>query len=110
MYHIFYCCYSTDLQVSHEEPIEVKNKEKVVDFALDTLREPEDLFGIIDANDMTCQFYVEENGEVWVEIPVPDENGSYGKYIPLLEVAETIEHMTETFSLKMLPGLKFQTW
>lgn len=110
MYHIFYCCYSTNLEVSADEPIEVKNKEKVLDFALDVLRDPEDFFGIIDAKDVTCQFYVEDSGEVWVEIPFPEKGGSYGKTIPLLQLGATIDQLGETFSIKMFPGLEFQSW
>ena len=110
MYQIFYCCYSTDLEVSADEPLEVKNKEKVLDFALDVLREPEDFFGVIDANDMTCQFYVEESGDVWVEIPFPEKKGSYGKSIPLTGLGSVIDRLDVTFSIEMFPGLEFQSW
>jgi len=107
MYRIFYCCYSTGLQASDEEMVEVKTKEKLLDFAMDVLREPEDFFGIVDSEEKTLQFCVEESDELWVEIPSLEKEGSFGKIIAISEFSNVVDLF---MSKRTIPGLVFTSW
>ena len=90
--------------------VEVKSKEKLLDFAMDVLREEEDFFGIVDPQETTLQFYVEESGDLWVEIPAPEEQGSYGKIITMSELLTIMKVLDVPFSKDMITGMAFVAW
>ena len=69
-----------------------------------------DFFGITDRDGTTVQFYVEDDGRVWMEIPLPDLEGSYGKHLGKGDVTTVFEGLPELFSRDMVAGLEFAEW
>ncbi len=73
--------------------------------------EPESFFGVINLDDVTLQFYLEDsNDRIRMEIPVPEKEGSYAKYVDLNKAVETVRQLKCNFCLNDFPDLKFEKW
>ncbi|WP_417387895.1 hypothetical protein [Gimesia sp.] len=48
--------------------------------------------------------------EIWMEIPVPGERGSYEKHISLAEVSPLIGALPPSIDLHDFSGMQFQPW
>ncbi|MEQ8852529.1 hypothetical protein [Gimesia sp.] len=107
-YRAFYCCYKTDETLSAEEACEM-DLSLAADRILELLQGDEDFFGLIDEHNNTLQFL--RNGEtIWMEIPIPDKQGSYGKYIPLSEVSALVAGLPAQIDLNDFSEMQFQPW
>ncbi|QDV15430.1 hypothetical protein Pan153_00440 [Gimesia panareensis] len=107
-YQAFYCCYNTNEVVSPEEACEM-DLDIAGDRILELLQGDDDFFGLIDENDTTLQFL--RNGDlIWMEIPIPDQKGSFGKHIPIDEVGSLIAGLPARIDLNDFPEMEFQPW
>ena len=107
-YQAFYCCYQTNEVVSPEEACEM-DLGIAGDRILELLQGDDDFFGLIDDRDTTLQFL--RNGDsIWMEIPIPDKKGSYGKYIPLAEAGPLIAALPPHIDLNDFSEMRFQSW
>ena len=86
------------------------DKESAISMALQVLREPNDFIGFVDAYGTTIQFYCDDSGEIWVEIPYPSEHGSYGKHISLEEVEYFVQELPDIFTDECIPDGEFVAW
>ena len=109
MLKVFYCCYSTGDDVSGAEARTI-DRESALGIAQSMLQEPRDYVGFVDASDTTLQFMVEDSGLIWMEVPVPEEGGSYGKTVSLNEAESVIASLPAAFNKNCVAGLKFQRW
>jgi hypothetical protein len=68
-----------------------------------------DYFGVVDSANITLQFMRGGGNRVWVEIPDPQKQGSYGRHSTMDVVLNLIKQLpTSLESLK--PHLTFQSW
>lgn len=88
------------------------DKEYTIDMVYDTIGdEPNSFFGVINHDDITLQFYLEDyNERIRMEIPIPKEQGAYAKYVNFEEALEIIKNLKDNFSLKDFPDLEFESW
>lgn len=86
------------------------DKEKAVRVVQEILREPGDFIGFVDSSGMIIEFNYDESGEVWVEIPYPDEKRSYGKLISKNDLESFIEKLPKDFTKKCIPGAEIREW
>lgn len=107
-YHAFYACESSGKVVDSPEaqPIDLPTAAQL---ALEILCEDGDFFGLVDDADTTLQF-LHTGEDIWMEIPVPAEQGSYGKDISLEEVPAMIESLPEQLSREHFSGFWFLAW
>ncbi|MFA0718709.1 hypothetical protein AB4622_22205 [Vibrio splendidus] len=63
--------------------------------------------GFIDSFNITLQFYVDEVDKIWVEIPVPEENGSYGKHISQEKMVDIVKNIQRS-NTKYIKDLNLQ--
>ena len=105
----FYYCETTGKEIPANNPVFL-NKAHAVEIALQVLRESEGFIGFVDRNNTTLQFCGDDSGNVWMEIPVPEKQGSYGKYIELTQIPSAIQSLSETFDYELIPGLEFRKW
>ena len=85
--------------------------DQAIKIANQVLREPDGFIGFIDPKNNTIQFHGDEySGDVWVELPDPREQCSYGKYIKLTQVSSLIKSLPEIYSKDCIPGLEFRAW
>ena len=107
-YRAFYCCQSTNEVVQSADAYEIE-LDWARNIVWDILRDDGDFFGLTDDAGTTVQF-MREKGSVWMEIPSPDDRGSYGKYIDVSEVGAAIVSLPPKLSHQGMDGLEFQAW
>jgi len=66
-----------------------------------------DFFGVVDGAGTTLQAMLEKNGRVWIEVPAPQERGSYGKFVRREELAEMMRSLPEQITPLVTEGLQF---
>ena len=109
MLKAFYCCYSTGDNVLGSEAIPI-DRESALGIAQSVLRETKDFVGFVDANGTTLQFMVKDSGLVWMEVPVPEEDGCYGKMVSWSVAESVIGSLPEEFGKDCISGLEYQGW
>lgn len=106
----FYCIYQTEDSISSDNPQTLKPSE------VDSLIEPigachKNFIGFIDEAETTLQFYVDGIDDIWVEIPIVEKNGSYGKSISMVEMQSIIKNLEPPFlDYKTKLELSFKGW
>jgi len=68
---------------------------------------PGDFFGLIDDGGRTLQAVVEPDNRVWVEIPAPEQGGSYGRFMDRRELHALLRALPIEFTSATVPGLTF---
>ena len=105
---VFYQSYSLDEGVEPEAAVRM-SVEEILEALPRLLQGNGDFFGVVDQEGVTLQFMRGNCDRVWMEIPVPKEQGSYGKHSTLQSVLETVADLPPSFdSLRV--GLTFQSW
>lgn len=107
-YRMFYDCYAWEDKVSSEDPIPT-TLDKAKAILPEALVEEGDFFGLVDDEDTVLQF-LKEHGGVWMEVPSPNDGGSYGKRITLEEAIRAIDELGETIERVYMDGLVFEKW
>ena len=70
-----------------------------------------DFLGIIDSDGKTLQMmYDADDDRYWIEIPSPENDGSYGCDMTLEQIAGLVEALPQRFAPAMLPGAEFRRW
>lgn len=111
-YHVFYCFYANPElgEVPSEAPLRM-DLTQICQTLLPNLKEPGDFVGLVDANAVTLQTCKEEGeNEYWVEIPMPEKKGSYGKHCSLAEMLEIFKNAPEQFTLAAFAQFHFEPW
>ena len=97
-------------KVLESEDARLATKPEILHSMDCVLHMPSNFIGIIDENDATLQFIVNDDKTVSVDIPVPAERGSYARTTSLRECLEIVEGLDESISPKEISGLAFQAW
>lgn len=66
-----------------------------------------DFFGVVGDEGTTLQAMLEKNGRVWLEVPVPKERGSYGKYVRREELDALVNALPTRLEPTIVEGLRF---
>lgn len=66
-----------------------------------------DFFGIVDAEGTILQAMLEKNGRIWLEVPVPEKRGAYGKYVRPEELGAIVNALPERFGPTSVEGLRW---
>jgi len=107
---VFYCTYQNDECVESNNPIQV-NKSDMNELVQQVGKIKKNFIGFVDKDGTTLQFYVDITDKIWLEIPVPEEKGSYGIYINQSVMETIIKNLNEPYlNLKDKLKLNFQTW
>jgi hypothetical protein len=109
MYRMFYNCHSSGDRVDSADAI-IAEKDTVIDVAPQILRKSDDFFGVIDSEGRTLQFMREVGDLVWMEIPTPKENGSYGCHIAISDLEMVLISLPATFQSVAFPKMDFSPW
>jgi hypothetical protein len=105
---VFYTSYSTGESVADESPVNMLASE-IVQTIPQVLRARSDFFGVIDSQDTTLQFMRGGGNRVWMEIPDPQKQGSYGRHLTMEMVLELMAQLPKSFEL-LKSHLTFQSW
>ena len=107
-FEVFYYCESLNESVESEHPISM-NKNDLADACSKYLLANGDFFGVTDACGVTLQFMRTSADRIWMEVPSPERQGSYGKYTNQRNVDDLLNASTYSFE-ELKPELSFQSW
>lgn len=98
-----------DIPSDQAKPLDDKYRE---DMLYDTIGdEPGSFFGIISDQGVTLQFYLEDHDDnITMEIPAPEEQGSYSNCVSFERALELVKGLNEVFSRSDFPDLQFGRW
>ena len=109
LFKVFGKCYGTDTTILATDPY-TTDRDNMVSIAQQLLRSDGDYFGLIDGNNVTLQFIMDDAGGIWMEIPIPAKNGSYGKRIQIQDLEGTLLLVGACFDPEEFGGMEFQQW
>ena len=107
-YQVFYYCFDKKADVPGTEPKTVPASE-LPTIAETMLCDEGDFVGIIDREGATLQFIAVESG-IWLEIPAPEESGSYGRHLEFEELIEQLKNLPATFAPDKFENFEFKPW
>ena len=84
--------------------------DEIIELMQSVLIRPENFLGIVDKNDRTLQFIVNDDYSLDADIPVPDQKGSYTKTISLHEAIKLVQKQTELIQVDTIEGMTFMKW
>lgn len=97
-----------------EEVLPTQNQyasiDEIIDLMQSVLIRSENFLGIVDKNDRTLQFIVNDDHSLDADIPVPDQKGSYTKTISLHEAVKLVQKQTELIQIDAIEGMAFMKW
>lgn len=107
---VFYCIYQNDDDVPSNKPVRLE-KARVLEIAREVAAGEKNFLGFVDAAGTTLQFFVDEIGKIWMEIPNPKERGSYGIHIDEARLLQLLETLHEPFeAYKASEQMQFTPW
>ncbi|MBS0209632.1 MAG: hypothetical protein JSS27_11835 [Planctomycetes bacterium] len=74
------------------------------------LHMPRNFVGLIDRNDMTLQFMVNDDKTIHVDVPVPSRTGSFVKTATLKECLDLVSTLGDSIDVAKIGGLTFTSW
>ena len=107
-YSLFYDCVALDEAVPSDNPLPA-TPGKVKAMLTEVLIDEGDFLGIIDEEGTTLQFMKQHAG-IWMEVPDPENEGSYGKLATLDEARQTLDELGESIEHYLIDGLVFEKW
>ncbi|GHA16244.1 hypothetical protein GCM10008090_27560 [Arenicella chitinivorans] len=107
---VFYCVYQTNECVESSDPIPIENAE-INRILGDVVAGASNFIGFVDRHGTTIQFYVDQPGDIWVEIPSPENKGSFGKRISNNDMMLLVKKLEAPYWMyKGTLKLKFTKW
>jgi len=107
---VYYCIYQDDECVEGSNPKKLVRSD-VLQIVERVLIGEKNFIGFEDEQSTILQFYVNEIGDVWVEIPAPEKQGAYGKNISNEEMKLIVKDLEEPYSVyKQKLKLEFEAW
>jgi uncharacterized protein (DUF697 family) len=109
-YRVFYCLYDEEAELSADNATPMDVPDVYADL-LGRLTTDGDYLGIIDDDGNTLQMmYQADEDCYWVEIPSPENCGSYGCYMDLVHLVYLMETLPSRLAPEAIPGLVFKAW
>lgn len=108
-YHVFYFCQASGDDVPGSDP-QPAGASEIPALARRMLRDSDDFFGVVDGMGTTLQIAVVDEDEFLVEVPDPEQSGSYSAYLDGIEVFTLLESLPYRFGADTVPRAKFQRW
>lgn len=107
---VYYCIYQHDQSIDGSTPIAM-TKAEIEQISIHVSEAEKNFIGFIDRKGVSLQFYVEALDKVWIDIPVVDKAGSYGRYINNDEMFTIIQNLHEPFiQYRKKENLQFRAW
>ena len=108
--NVFYCTYQTETCVESSAGLSV-NKSEIAELVERVGVGQENFIGFVDSHGTTIQFFVDGIDDILLEVPIPDEKGSYGKKINMAEMKSIVGDLESPY-LNYIKSLKlvFSAW
>jgi len=107
---VFYCTYQYAECVPGQSTVKV-SPDEMEQLLRRVTALKENFIGFVDSTGTTLQFFVDSPDLIWMEIPVPDEKGSYGKQLSTDEARALIKALEEPYmDYRKRLNLQFVHW
>lgn len=107
-YKIFYCVYQANDCVETPKPMRAEEAARIFERVATGEK---NFLGFVDSEGVILQLYVDAPDRIWVEIPAPERNGSFGTYMTKMEAAELVRGLSGPLAgQKSRLELKFKAW
>ena len=106
---MFYADYCEGKRIDSSEAW-TRTKEEILHSMDCVLHVPENFLGIIDGNDVTLQFMVNDDKTVQVDIPQVDRQGSLTMPANLNDCLDLVRAIGENIDVEAIEGLEFVAW
>jgi hypothetical protein len=108
--NVFYCTYQSDKCVASSDPVRIEESE-IIQLLEQVGAMEKNFIGFTDEDGTTLQFYVDAIDDIWVEIPVPAEQGSYGTQIKESDMQAIVRDLKAPYiNYKTKLNLSFRAW
>jgi hypothetical protein len=108
-YKIFFANYCEDEHLPSEEA-ELRDVDLILDSMDYILHMPDNFLGITDLNDTTIQFMVNKDKTIHVEIPKPQDQGSYTMNLNLQDCLKLVKGLDGQIDIQKYPEFIFESW
>jgi hypothetical protein len=109
MLKLFFTDYGDDESLDAADA-RVAGKDEILHTMESVLQVPRNFVGVIDENDGTLQFMVNNDKTIRVDLPFPEDRGSYVKTCDLSECLDLVRSIRDRIKKEEIHGLKFQQW
>jgi hypothetical protein len=107
---LFYCVHAEQSCVDPSVAV-AANSERILGVAGRALSSKDDFVGFIDADDTTLQFYVEGADFILVDMPMPEQKGSYSTHLSRAKALAIIGGLSAPFArYRSELNLEFAKW
>ncbi len=107
-FEVFYYCESLNESIESDAPVAMQRSELSAACSR-YLVDNGDFFGVTDKHGTTLQVMRTNADRIWMEVPAPERQGSYGEYTNQQRVNELLENAEHNFE-QLKPDLLFQSW
>lgn len=110
LFGVFYCFNATGSEVPSDRPVAMSVNHLVNDLMTEVSTD-RDFIGLTDTSGTTLQFMFHASDDrFWVEIPCPEEGGSYGAFFNRAELESTLRSLSDTIDRSAFSEFVFQSW
>lgn len=108
-YRMFFTDYCEDKSLPSQEA-EARELESILHSMDCVLHMPRNFLGITDSAGTTIQFMVNEDNSIFVDVPAPNEKGSYSMTTDLASCISLVRELNGNIDLKNYSQLQFAPW
>ena len=107
VFRVFYRDYVNDVAISSARP-ESLSAERIAPLAETVLQHADNLLGVVDANELVIQLYLDDDeSSVFVELLYPEGGGVLRRNMPWEEAVALLARLPEEFDESLLPGAQY---
>ncbi len=110
LFDVFYWLQEPNEEVAANRPVAMQVDDVIANLVPRMTREG-DFVGLVDQNDNTLQFRRHLAQQAfWVEIPAPEQRGSFGSLVASTQLADLLRSLPATIKPTSFPQFRFQAW
>lgn len=107
VFRVFYRDYVNDVSISSAQP-ESLLADRIASLAETVLQHADNFLGVVDANEMVIQLYLDDDeSSVFVELLYPENKGMLRLNMPWDEAVSLLADLPQEFDESLLPGAQF---
>ena len=106
---MFFTDYSEDKCLPSEDAL-AATKDEILHSMDCVLHMSSNFLGIIDENDTTLQFAVNDDKSIYVDLPEPSKGGSFAKTTDLASALDIVRQLGDQIDSSEIDGLNFEKW
>jgi len=108
-FKLFFADYSEN-KIVESKDARIATKSEILRSMNSVLHMPRNFIGVIDKDETTLQFMVNDDKTIHVDVPAPTRTGSFVKTAELRECLGLVSNLGSTIDVARIDGLVFKSW